>query len=216
MKKNLARKISVLAMALVLIFTMLPALPVKAGVAGRTMPKSQTIVLQTVKEGKYTFVDQTSYLFKKNVTSVSSSNKKVAKVQKFNKKYVIVTPKKVGSSKITVKCGKKKYTMKFKVINYKNPFKSLKFGTVNATKEFAKYPGYTVSSISLNANTAKISVALNSGYSKLKIKVNGKAVANNANITFNDFDSVQFTVYNKATKRNEIYNLDVTLPLDWD
>ncbi len=49
------------------------------------------------------------YRLPSKITSVSSSNPKVADIEKDGAKFVAITPYQVGTTKLTVKCGRKIY-----------------------------------------------------------------------------------------------------------
>ncbi len=146
------------------------------------------------------------FKFKKKVTSVKSSKGSVGKISKYSSKIVVVNPKKSGTTKLTVKAGGKKYTCKFTYVKYKNPFKSLVVFGEDITSNYNSE--YSASEVFCD-NGAKgvVSVKLKSGYSKLKIKMNGKAYTNNTTFTALANNNYDFTisVYNKLSKKTEKY-----------
>ena len=77
----------------------------------------------------------------KAVTSVKSSNKKVATVKlDQGKKSFSLTVKKAGKTKITYKYKGKKFAIVFKAVKYRNPVASLKVGKKQYASAFSKRP----------------------------------------------------------------------------
>ncbi len=122
------------------------------------------------------------FRFKGKITSVKSSKKSVASISKYKKKYLFVTPKKKGTTKITVKAGGKKYTCRFTNAKYENPFKSFKVDNSERASSFNDQYSGPLLWLTPNEPTP-ISIKLKSGYKLKKMTYNGKTVRNGGSIT---------------------------------
>ena len=143
----------------------------------------------------------------KKVTSVRSSNKKVATVKIVDCKsynYILITKKKAGTTKITYKLAGKTKTVTFKVCKWQNPVKTLKIGSKNYASKFKKSAS-AGTTIDLGGKTVKVKAA--SGWKVQKIL----AITDTGSVkTVKNFKKLPTTTYfvqvklkNKNTKAVE-------------
>lgn len=131
-----------LMMVTAVIITTLPATEVQAA-ASPKFPKTIDMLIYSDNAGKsvsqggyYSVIYPTS---NGKVTQLKSSNVEVATVDKTtgtpNNTFLIM-PNSPGTTKVTFKYARKKFTSTVNVINYENPFSSIKIGSRNFTKNF--------------------------------------------------------------------------------
>ncbi len=104
-----------------------------------------------------------------------------------------------------------KYTCKYKVIPYRNPFKKLSICGKNLKSVFKN--GNTEDEYAMLTHVknrkGKVVVSLNAGFKLKKIKLNGRTVKNKKMVMWNTDEygecRVKITVFNKLTKKTEIY-----------
>ena len=72
------------------------------------------------------------------ITKLKNSKPSVAKVSVINEKYLLVRPKKVGTTKVSFYIAKKKLSTKITVQKWENPCKVFKIGNKDYAKNFIK------------------------------------------------------------------------------
>ena len=159
------------------------------------MQKRQTIAFGDMKAGK-------------KITSVKSSNKKVATVKVMKGQsgptYIMITMKKVGTTKISYKLGGKKKTAVLKVVKWKNPVKSFKIGSTNYASKFKKAVNFT-ESIDLSAKRVAVKAARGWKVVKILYYAGGdmpKKIKNGTTLP-NGTSFVSVVLKNKKTKAVE-------------
>jgi len=180
-------------------------------------PESTLVYLDTPAEFRLIYSDASV----KDVTSLKSSNKKVATVKKMvnpempDAVIIRVTPKKAGKTKVSFKFKHDNKTYKFKmnvvVKKYENPFKSLKVGTLS----LAKYLDLANHTEAINAHVPlkkalskkKLNFTLKSGWKLQNLALNHagtwKMIKNGQKITIKKGDEIDFQI--RDSKGNDIW-----------
>lgn len=137
MKQKLGRRCIGVMLLFAMAITALPATEVQA--EGAKFPKKIEMKIYP-KRPKSQPVKSTNYsvLWGEKITQLKNSNKKVATVKKgkYSWTSLDITPRSVGTTKVTFKCSGKKFTTIVNVAEYESPFKSIKIGKKDFTKNF--------------------------------------------------------------------------------
>lgn len=168
-------------MALIIGFVPYPASEVKADPSMSVKNGEKKTLINSAmdrKEGYYIyFSDMPDSV---NKIKVSTSKKSVAAIKKLGYGMFTVKPKKAGTTKVTVTgtADGKKITRKctIKIVNFKQPFKSLKIDGKNYSKK-VKSSGNGIG-VKTKKSKIKFSYKLNSGWKVVDARADGKKVKN--------------------------------------
>lgn len=146
MKKVFGKKLLGVMILFAMIITAVPVIPAQAE-DNSEISKTVEVKLfpNRLKTEKIKPKDYYAGFGSGKITNLKNSDKKVATVKK-SKTYrgqLEITPKSVGTTKVTYQYGGEKYSLTVNVTNYESPFKSIKIGKKNFTKNFEKSNIYT-------------------------------------------------------------------------
>lgn len=133
------------------------------------LPKSLTLPVNCQGEQKLGVVSNVPSL------SVKSSNPKAISVKAdsefLNSYYILIIPKKPGTSTISVTAGGKTYKCKVTLPKYVNPISSIKLNkTVISGNKFATKSTYTIKSKSYKGKKCPLNIKLKSGWQLVTVK----------------------------------------------
>lgn len=180
-----------------MVITLMPATKVQA--KGPVFPKKIEMKIYP-KCPKSESVKSTNYfvLWGEKITQLKNSNKKVATVKKnkYNWSSLDIIPRSVGKTKITFKCSGKKFTTIVNVSEYESPFKSIKIGKKDFTKNYNVSNYYCLTGQTENLE----------GKLRIKLKKNWK------------IENMKITYYDNPWDMRKIKNnQNITLRTDvWD
>lgn len=213
MKMKLKKsKMAALLLVFALAFGILPAAPAQAAA-----PKIAKKLQYYMYEG---FSDVTMYVYleyqaaKGKVSQIKNSNPSVAKVTAGPKNGSLsITLRAEGTTKVTFKYAKKKYTTRITVTKWESPCKTFKIGSRNYAKYFEKSGQYNLNNQKKDI-TAKIKVTPKSGWRLQKIErftstdAKPQKVKNNSKVKLTmDDTGTGVYAYFKNTKTKEIRRL---------
>lgn len=194
-----------LILALVLSVVSYPALEVKADPSMGIKNGSKKTLINSAadrKEGYYIYFSDMPDSVKK--IKVSNSKKSIATIKYFGYGMFTVKPKKAGTTKVTLTgtADGKKITRRctIKIVNFKQPFKSLKIDG----KDYRKKVKSSGNGIGVKTKKSKIkfNYKLNSGWKVVDAQTDGKKVKNGKTYSLpigEQYVGIELYVKNKKT-----------------
>lgn len=213
MKSRRQKILSVVLALAVFAGCLAPSVDVKASGNAMPIPYQKSI---TISKGGFFEIDMGKKVTGYMVKGISTDNKKVlSPIASYNECGPVIQGLKKGSATLTIRSKKggrwKNYSIKVKVVAYKNPVKNIKIGSKTLTSRFKKADANVV--YKPKAKSEKISVKPASGWKVKSIAYQylGKAkkIKNNKNVTYKDGGSLVVTLYKKKTKQREFLWIDV-------
>jgi len=233
--KTTWKKILAIALALTVLFTILPVQA--AEVQEIYVPDSTATTLYPSKDidPHYGTSKNRAYFCSvpKKASSLKSSNKAVATLKQESQKWngqthytLYLVSKKAGTTTVSFKCNGKTYKTKVTVRKYVNPIKSIKIGnTTIAGSMFKSASNRTISYAKFADKKVKVKINLAKGWELTKSYVNGRfvgsfdcyqngwaksdSVKNGGTITIKGGSGYEITIAasNKKTGQIEIFYL---------
>ena len=192
MKQKLGKKCIGVMLLFAMVITLMPATKVQA--QEMMFPKKIEMILYPNRPKSKPVEASYFSVWHGNgkITQLKNSNKKVVTVEKseYSSDGIKVTPKSAGISKITFKCSGKKFTCTIKVRKYESPFKLIKIGKKDFTKNFNVSESYQLTGRTRNMG-GKLRIKLNKNWKIQSMELSyveneegldNKKVKNNQNI----------------------------------